>query len=141
MEESASMRDGMLVIQGGGNGLEYARPENTVKDVIDAVKAVEGRNMSVAVVGVMRRPREGHQYEWIRKTTNRKLQEELIKLKIEWLREKKGNISFLDLDGVLDEDRFFARDGVHLNDAGNERFGRRLCEWVRARSLRRLDAE
>ena len=56
-------------------------------------------------------------------------------MKTEWLTNKKGNVSFLDMDSVLREDRFFARDGVHLNDAGNERMGRRLREWVRARSL------
>ena len=58
------------------------------------------------------------------------------------LTKKKGNVtnvSFLDMDSILREVRFFARDGVHLNDAGNERMGRRLREWVRARSLCTVD--
>ena len=137
-EEADSMKDGMLIIQGGGNGLEDVGEEETVKEVLEAVKAVEGKDMSVAVVGVLRRPCEGRQYDWMRKRTNRKLQEELMKLKMEWLRQKKGNVSFIDMDGVL-HDGLFAADGVHLIDVGTERMGRRLCEWVRARSLRPVE--
>lgn len=138
IEEADQMRDGMLILQGGGNGLEHTGEEKTVKEVLEAVKAVEGKGMSVAVVGVLRRPREGRQYEWLRMRTNRKIQEELLKLKMEWLREKKGNVSFIDLDGVL-HDGLFAADGVHLSEAGTARMGRRICEWVRARSLRPVE--
>ncbi|MPC88269.1 hypothetical protein E2C01_083169 [Portunus trituberculatus] len=54
---------------------------------------------------------------------------------VKWLAEKKGNVSFLDFDGILDQDRFFSRDGVHLNQDGNQKMGRRLAEWMRARQV------
>ncbi len=60
----------------------------------------------------------------------------MLKLKIEWLRQKKGNVSFLDLDGVLHEGMDFSADGVHLNQSGCERVGKRFQEWVFARSLK-----
>lgn len=60
--------DGILVIQGGGNDLERISTEETVKEVVAAVKAAEGKQVSVAVVGVSRRPR-GDRYEKIRRTT------------------------------------------------------------------------
>lgn len=138
-EEAASMEDGMLIIQGGGNGLEYVGEDETVRNVVDAVRSVEGKGMSVAVVGVMQRPREGPFYERLRRSTNRRLQEELLKMKIEWMKEKKGKLSFIDMDGVVDRFSLYEKDGVHLNDAGTARMGRRLCEWVRARSLQPMD--
>ena len=101
---------------------------------MEAVKAAEEKKISVAVVGVLRRPR-GAQYEKMRKETNQRLCKELIKMKIEWLAQKKGNISFLDMDRNLDQDKFFGRDGVHLNHNGNEKLGRRLAEWMRARQV------
>lgn len=51
-------------------------------------------------------------------------------MKLDWLRGKKGNISFTDLKEGME----FLLDGLHLNKVGNERKCRRLCEWMRARS-------
>ena len=133
-ERASEVEDGFLIIQGGGNDLEAIGSEDTVGEVVAAVKAVEGKNVSVAVVGVMRRPREGERYEGVRQRTNARLQEELLKIKLEWLKERKGNVSFLDLDGVLREREDFAADGVHLNTSGYFRMGKRLREWVSARS-------
>ena len=82
----------------------------------------------------MRRPKEGHRYERLRRRTNAKLQEEGLKLKVDWLKNKKGNVSFIDLDATLREGMDFAPDGVHLNESGNERMCRRLRQWMRARS-------
>ena len=136
VEEVASdMKDGLLIIQGGGNDLESVGTEDTVREVVEAVRAVEGKGMSVAVVGIMRRPREGERYERLRRRTNGRIQEEVLKLKVEWLKSKKGNVSFLDLDDELREGRDFAVDGVHLNDSGNYRMGRKFREWMAARSL------
>ena len=58
-----------------------------------------------------------------------------------WLREKNEKVSFIDLDRVLNEDRLYAANGVHPNDAGNARMEGRLREWVKARSLRPVDSE
>ncbi|MPC73576.1 hypothetical protein E2C01_067910 [Portunus trituberculatus] len=52
----------LLVIQ-GGNNLEATGAEETVKGVIEAVRAAEDKKMSVAVVGVLRHLREGVLYE------------------------------------------------------------------------------
>ncbi len=134
-EEVQEMEErSLLVVQGGGNNLVEAGAEDTVKEVIEAVRAAEEK-MCVAVGGVLRRPREGVQYEKVRRETNRKICMELMKIKMEWMAEKKGNVSFLDMDGILDQDKFFGRDGVHLNHNGNERLGRRLAEWMRARQV------
>lgn len=57
-----------------------------------------------------------------------------MKIKIEWIRKKKENVSFLDMDGVLHPNTY-ARDGVYLNTAGHDRMGRRLREWVKALSV------
>ena len=138
-EETRGMEDGMLVVQGGGNDLKRIGVEETVKEVVDAVMAVHGKKMSVAVVGVMRRPREDMTYERMRRATNKRIFEEVTRMKVKWMKEKSGNVSFLDLDGALDDDRMFARDGVHLNAAGNARMGRKLREWVKARSVCRVN--
>ena len=76
--------------------------------------------MSVAVIGVLRQPREGPQYKRLRKATNQKLCIEVLKIKAEWMNKKNGNISFIDTDGSLN-DKLFARDGVYLNPTGNEK--------------------
>nr|BDT63271.1 MAG: hypothetical protein [Hemigrapsus takanoi nimavirus] len=138
-EKAGEIKDGLLIIQGGGNNLENIGTEDTVKEVVEAVKAMEGKKVSVAVVGVMRRPREGERYERIRQRTNARLQEELVQIKIEWMKERKGNVSFIDLDGVLREGMDFNGDGVHLNQTGLDRMGRRLREWRNARSIQCVD--
>ena len=139
-EKTESVESGLLVIQGSGNDLERVGEEETVKEVVEAVKAAEAKKMCVAVVGVIRRPREGERYDRLRRRTNAKIQEEVLKLKLDWLRKKMGNVSFIDLDPVLREGMDFLPDGVHLNEAGNKRMCGRLREWVRARSTMCVDA-
>ena len=138
-EVAKDMEGGLLVIQGGGNDLKRIGVDETVREVMDAVKAAEKKKISVAVVGVLRRPREDVEYERLRRATNRRIFEEVTRTKVQWMREKSGNVSFLDLDRTLDDDSLYARDGVHLNAEGNARMGRRLREWVKARSVCRAD--
>ena len=102
---------------------------------MEAVRTAEKKKVSVAVVGVLRRPREDVTYERLRRATNQRIFEEVTRMKVKWMKEKSGNVSFLDLDRTLDDDRLYARDGVHLNAAGNARLGRRIREWVKARSV------
>lgn len=78
MEESS-----LLVIQGGGHILESAGTDEMVKEVVEAVKAAEGKKISVAMVGVLRLPREGKEYERIRRETNHRICKELFKIKME----------------------------------------------------------
>lgn len=49
-------------------------------------------SMSVAIVGVIKRPRDDPHYEELRKRTNRKIHEELTKVKLESMREKKSDV-------------------------------------------------
>ena len=135
-EEAAGLKDGLLIIQGGGNGLQYVGQEETVREVVSSVKAAAGRGNKVAVVGILRRPREDRHYEELRRSTNKAIQEELLAMKMEWMREKKGDVSFIDMDRLLEKDASFATDGVHLSESGNRRLGLRLCEWVKMKSLR-----
>lgn len=70
-EEAETLEDGMFINQDGGNDLEETGVEETVSEQMEAVKVVENRKMSVAVVGVLRRLQESERYERMRKTTNR----------------------------------------------------------------------
>lgn len=83
----------------------------------EVVEAVEGEN--VAVTGVMRLPSEGERYEKIRQRANARLQEELLLLNVEWMNNRKGNVSFINLDGMLRPDKM----------------GRKLRDWRNARSV------
>ena len=80
-----------------------------MKEVMEAVKVVETKKMKVAVKGVLQRPREDNHYEEVRRQTNTKIQEKLIKKKIEWMKEKKGNVSFINKYSLLGNDVFFDR--------------------------------
>ena len=71
----------------------------------------------------------------MRRKINQCICKELLKIKMEWLTEKKGNVSFLDMDRILDQDKAFGRDGVHLNHDGNQMLGRQLTEWMRTRQV------
>lgn len=93
----------LLIIQDGGDNLENLGTEETVKEVVEAVKAVESKNVSVAVVVVTRRLREGERYKRIWARMNVSLREEMLKMKIDWPKEGEGNMSFLDLDSVMRE--------------------------------------
>ena len=77
--------------------------------------------MSVAVVEILWHP-QGVWYERMRKETNWMICKEVPKMKMEWLAKKKGNVSFLDTDGILDHDRY-ERDGLHFNHDGNQKLG------------------
>lgn len=57
------MEEGLLILQAGGNRLERVVCLAVVKQVVDVVEAVEGKDIRVAVLGVMKRPRENEQYE------------------------------------------------------------------------------
>ena len=134
-ERAKEIRDGMLIIQGGGINLIECGVENTVKELMASLKAVEGKNIHAAVVGVIRRPREGIEYERIRQKVNKRICEEVVKMKLQCLTYKNGNLSYIDPDSTVGEGRFFSRDGVHLNAFGKKKLGGRLYEWVKARSV------
>lgn len=133
-QETKKMEDGMLIVQGRGNQLQENGVDATVKEIMDAVMSAE-KKTNVAVVGILRQPQESMEYERLRRGTNKRLCEEIVMIKMKWMTEKSGNMSFLDLDKTLGEDQFYARDGVHLNADSNARMGARLQEWVKARTV------
>ena len=132
-ERMRGLEEGMLILQGGGNGLRQLGPEQTVRKVMECVREVKKeRKVRVAVVGVLGRPRETRGYEELRRETNRLLQEEVVKMKIECSRrEGDFGVSFLDLDGALPP-VVYGRDGVHLSREGEKKMCKRFLEWVMA---------
>lgn len=128
-----TMEQGSLIIQGGGNGMEEVGEDETVRCIVDGVKKIkEGRKgLRIAVVGVMRRPRESVRYEMARRRINKRVQNELGQLKARLMKEKDTGVSFIDTDQELDG-RKFARDLVHLSGEGNKLLGARLSEWLKA---------
>ena len=127
--------DSLMVIQGGGNSLRWLGEETTVKSIMDSVKKIKGKkkDLKIAVVSVLPRPRENYQYDELRKTTNRHLQSELCKMKAELMKDKEGGVSFIDVDKVLTP-KMFMQDGVHLNHEGSIQLGKRVLTWVKENS-------
>ena len=87
--------------------------------LIEGVKEIkEGRkDLRVVFVGIMRRLKESLGYERMRKEVNRKVHEELARMKVDLMKEDIG-VSFLDLDKELNG-TMFCQDLVHLNIAGS----------------------
>lgn len=138
VETSEEMGEGMIVIQGGGNGLLDTGPDDTVKMVVDAVKRVKNasKRIRVAVVSILQRPERAQQpeYERVRKEVNAKLHKAVLDLNCEVLSDTEDNgLSFINMDPVLDSE-LFARDGVHLNARGDARMANRLIRWIDASS-------
>ena len=129
----SGLEKGMLILQGGGNGLRQLGPEQTVRKIMDCVKEVKrAKKVRVAVVGILGRPRETRGYEELRRETNRLLQLEVIKMKMECCkREGDYGVSYLNMDDVLPPG-MYGRDGVHLSREGDRVMCRRLLEWVTA---------
>lgn len=127
------LQEGLLIIQGGGNNLTQLGAEDTVKEVIEGIKKVKAqkKNLRVGFVGILRRPKESMKYEYTRRKVNRKIAEELCKMKMDYMKNDDIGVSFLDLDGELTGNRF-ARDQVHLDNEGVRDLGKRILEWILA---------
>ena len=132
-EKMRGLEEGMLILQGGGNGLRQLGPEQTARSIMECVREVKKeKKVRVAVVGVLRRPQETRGYDELRREINRILQQEVIKMKIKCSkREGDYRASFLDLDGALTLG-VYGRYGVHLNREGDKLMCKRLLEWVMA---------
>ncbi|KAG0721946.1 hypothetical protein GWK47_045404 [Chionoecetes opilio] len=76
----------------------------------------------------MRRPRENAGYEEMRRDTNKRLQEEVVRMKAECSKDPGDyGVSFIDLDGALPQE-VFEGDKVHLNWEGKEADVGRMLE-------------
>ena len=129
---SSAKRNGLLILQGGGNSLHALGVEETVKSVLSTVKEIQERRVDVkiAVLGVLPRPKESKRYEGMRVNVNRRLQTEICAMKASLFRKREGDVSFLDMDSILPKE-VFARDGVHLNAEGDACLGWRLLQWIK----------
>ncbi|KAG0724256.1 hypothetical protein GWK47_040956 [Chionoecetes opilio] len=133
-EQVNGVQEGMVIMQGGGNSLRRLGPEQTVGKVMECLKDIkkDRKKVRVAVVGIMRRPRENAGYEEMRRDTNKRLQEEVVKMKAECSKDPGDyGVSFIDLDGALPQE-VFEGDKVHLNWEGEKRMCGRMLEWIRA---------
>lgn len=118
-----------LIIQGGGNGLEWIGAKGTVEVIMKGIEEIEKqqRHIRVIVCGIIRRPAETGRYEQVRKETNMLLREAVGR--------KEGQlggllgIRFADLEGIREE--HFRRDQVHLNEEGVEALVTQLWRTVR----------
>lgn len=129
-----TISEGMLVLQGGGNSLRNLGPDQTARKILECVKELKSRKkrVRVAVVGVLKRPRENQGYEEMRREANRKIQKGVLKMKIDIGKSHEDyGVSFLDLDGDLPQ-QAYGRDGVHLNQKGEGVMCNRFLEWIRA---------
>ena len=95
--------DSLMVIQGGGNSLKWLGEEMTVESILQGIKKIkrDKKDMKLAVISILPRPRENAQYEQMRKATNRHLRSEVCKLKADFVKNKKGSVSYLDIDSVV----------------------------------------
>lgn len=81
-KEAHVMKDGLLIVQADGNGLQYGED---IEKVIKSMKAVEGKGQAWpwAMVSIIKRHREDSKYEELQNRTNRKIHEELSLLMLE----------------------------------------------------------
>jgi hypothetical protein len=116
--KSERSNGGLLVLQGGGNGLREIGVEKTVEEIISTTREAHDKNLAVAVVGILRRPREDGIYEQMRKEVNEKVFQRLVKMKVEYMRKHEERVSYLDPDCM--KEHMYRIDGVHLNNEGAE---------------------
>ena len=138
-EAALGMNDGMIVIQGGGNGLTDRDEDESVKMVLDGVRNIKDRDkrMRVSVVSVLPRPgmEKDNQYEKMRKNINKKLHVAIMEMNLK-ARVDPGNngVSFMDMDPVITPD-MYVHDGVHLNERGTEKLAQHIIRWLNGSSL------
>ena len=131
--------DCSIFLIGGGNSVMKMVPEEIVKVTIEGVKKMKGVNQTkICVLSILARPKEGREYERQRRYINRRLKEEIMKIRKEYEnRDEDAPVSFLDLEWVIKLD-MFSRDGVHLNFFGTQKVGREIISIVRFNDRRKV---
>jgi hypothetical protein len=130
--KAEEMGEGMIIVQGGGNGLGHLGVRENVRVIVEGVKKIKQLNQKakIAVMGVLPRPRESAEYEGIRGEVNRWVGDELTDMRARQISEGDNNpVTFFDPSHLL-MNRHYARDGVHLNREGVNIVGRRVLGWV-----------
>lgn len=111
--ETVKMREeGLLIIKEGGSRLVQTGYEETVKEIMEVVETAEGKRMSdwraeatEKRTPVLRIAKENDQED------GRRTCEAEDRKKIKQI----GNVIFIEMDSALEEDKLYAREGVHLN--------------------------
>ena len=86
---TSKKKDG-LIVQGRGNSLHALGPSNTVDAIMDTVKKIKNdhKELEVAVLGIVPRPKQSKRYEEMRREANRRLQRELCDFKAALIHSK-----------------------------------------------------
>ncbi|KAF2345156.1 SGNH hydrolase-type esterase domain [Trinorchestia longiramus] len=125
------MDEGMVIVQGGGNGLLENGNEATVNAIMKVVERAQKKNVRVAVTSLLRRPACNEEYERLLKEVNIDLHEKIHVMKAESVRKHEVGFSFLDM-GDLIQAGCFLRDGAHLSQEGQTKLCQRFIHWIRA---------
>ncbi|KAF2350567.1 SGNH hydrolase-type esterase domain [Trinorchestia longiramus] len=124
------MDEGIVIVQGGGNGLLKNRSETTMNAIVKVVERRREKNVRVAVTSLLRRPACNEEYERLRKEVNRDLHEKILVMKADSVRKREVGSSFLDMDDLIQAGCFLG-DGVHLSQEGETKLSQRFIRWIR----------
>ncbi|KAF2357441.1 SGNH hydrolase-type esterase domain [Trinorchestia longiramus] len=125
------MNEGMVVVQGGGNGLLENGREAMVNAILKVVERARKTNLRVAVTSLLRRPACNEEYEQLHKEVNRDLHEKILVMKAESIWKREVCFSFLDMDDLI-QAGCFLRDGVYLSQEGETKLSQRFICRIRA---------
>ncbi|KAF2361001.1 SGNH hydrolase-type esterase domain [Trinorchestia longiramus] len=117
------MNEGIVIVQGGGNGLLENGREVTVNAIMKVVERAQKKNVKVAVTSLLRRPACNEEFR--RKEVNRDLHEKILVMKVESIQMCEVGSSFLDMDDLI-KTGCFLRDGVHLSQEGETKLSQRF---------------
>ena len=117
----------LVVIEGGGNGLEKIGEQKTIQMIGSIVKIVKNKVKESPLVMCipMRRREEPRMYGAIRRQVNRQCLEMLEEWSCDGLR----------LNERMNWGRVWQRDGVHLSNAGKAWVARNMVEWAQCKEI------
>ena len=125
---------GVIVIQGGGNGLAWEGAEETWEKIKKGISEVWKREeeVSVIVVGVTMRTGQSREFENQRRRLNWMMQKQISN----WQNKKeepnliyRKGVFFLDMDKVIME-KDVSKDGVHPTEEGYDKMYGAIAEEV-----------
>ena len=110
--ENGQLDGRMVVLQGGGNDIEKTNTETLMKLFEDAIKKVRERGKMCVVSGIL--PRHNESHYWSSKAIG-------INDRVQKYCSKMDGVMFIDnWDRFYHNQKFYTRDGVHLNYLGTD---------------------
>lgn len=110
--EKGQLDGRMVVLQGGGNDIEKTNTETLMKLFEDAIKKVRERGKMCVVSGIL--PRHNESHYWSSKAIG-------INDRVQKYCSKMDGVMFIDnWDRFYHNQKFYTRDGVHLNYLGTD---------------------